>query len=323
MVVLRKLVPALLMSLAFALAGCTDGGGETNDGGGDSGGGEAPPVVATSTTGGIRGVVVDERITPIKGALIEVTGSDKNVTTGEDGLFAISGLEAGTYFVRASHPLFAAAQQSVDVVAGEENPESKRILLTRTVFAEPYMQTLQYDGFIVCSVNLVVVLSEECGEGVGVPDEECVPVTGPCVPIPPPGGTRVGGQANNNVQFDFTIGAGAQTVIVEKVWEYTSEAGKALYSPISTEWSCLPSCSGNGITSMDGESPLYASFDNATILEEEIVPDVTIISVFTWASPSYTGAVANQKYTDYVSVFYYVPAPEGWSFVAGDSDPFK
>lgn len=321
MVVPLKVVPALILSLAFALAGCTEGGGETNSGGDP--GADAPSVEATSTTGGIRGVVVDDRITPIEGALIEVTGTTKNVTTKADGLFSISGLEAGTYFIQASHPLFASTQQSVDVVAGDENPESKRILLTRTVFAEPYMQTLQYDGFIVCSVNLVVLLSEECGEGVGVPDEECVPITGPCAPIPPPGGSRVGGQSNNNVQFDFTIGAGAQTVIVEKVWEFTSEAGKALYSPISTEWSCLPSCSGNGITSMDGESPLYASFDNATILEEEIIPDTTVISVFTWASPSYTGAVANQRYTDYVSVFYYVPAPEGWSLVAGDADPFK
>jgi hypothetical protein len=73
---------------------------------------------------------------------------------------------------------------------------------------------------------------------------------------------------------------------------------------------------------IDGESPLYAAISNDTF-EDDVVPDTTIISVFTWASPSFTGAVANQKYTDFVTVFYHVPAPEGWSFVAGSPDPYK
>jgi hypothetical protein len=31
---------------------------------------------------------------------------------------------------------------------------------------------------------------------------------------------------------------------------------------------------------------------------------------------------ANQPFQLFVTAFYYLPAPEGWSFVAGDTDPF-
>lgn len=310
MVLLRKLVPVLLMSLAFVLAGCTDGGGEGKGAGGA--GGDAPPVEATSTTGGIRGVVVDERITPIKGALIEITGTTKNVTTGEDGLFAVSGLEAGTYFVRASHPLYASAQQSVDVVAGEENPESKRILLTRTVFSEPYFNTLTYDGFIVCSANAVLpvvggVLSEECGEGVGVP-----------------GVGRVGGQASNNVQFDFYVdGPGIASMVVEQVWDATGETSRGLVTPISLDWVCDPFCGGNTFASMEGESPLIANVDSAVLAKLNLTSD-TRVSTFTWASPATTpiGVTLQQKYTIFVTNFYFVPTTSDWSFVQGSPSPY-
>ncbi|MHB1261658.1 MAG: carboxypeptidase-like regulatory domain-containing protein [Thermoplasmatota archaeon] len=311
---MKTLVACLLLT-AFALAGCA-GSQTPDDQKADELAEGAPEIEVTETTGGIRGVVVDDAIRPIKGATVEVVGTDKKMTTDDTGLFSFSGLEAGPYFVKASHPLYDLQQQSVDVKAGVADPDPVKILLTRVVLQDPYLQTIKYDGFIVCSINLVVLLSEECGEGVGVPCDAGG------VPIPVIGCQRVGGQGNNNVQFDFTIGAGAKTMIVEKVWEPTSDAGTALYSPIATEWSCLPVCAGNQMASMDGESPLYAAIDNATLEGNEIIPDETLISVFTWASPSFTGAVLNQKYSDFITVFYHVPAPEGWSFVQGSPNPF-
>jgi hypothetical protein len=312
-----KTLLACLLLTAFTLSGCS-GGNETPESSRAEELAEgAPEIVVTETTGGIRGVVVDEAVRPIAGATVEVVGTDKKMVTDETGLFSFSGLEAGPYFIKASHPLYDVQQQSAEVAAGVANPAPVKILLTRVVLQDPYIQTLKYDGFIVCSANAVVpgvggLLSEECGEGVGVP----------CTVPPPVGCQRVGGQGNNNVQFDFTIGAGAKTIIVEKAWEPTSDAGKALYSPIATEWSCLPTCSGNYLGEMDGESPIYAAMSNDTF-EEEVVPDETIISVFTWASPSYSGTVLNQKYTDFVTVFYGLPAPEGWSLVNGDKDPYS
>lgn len=307
MTMASKPLLAVLLLAALALAGCAGGGGDA----GDDLANEAPEVDATETTGGIRGVVVDDAIRPIQGALVEVTGTEHRLTTDETGLFAFSGLPAGTHFLRASHPLYDAQQQSVEVRAGVRDPPAVKFLLTRVVFAQPYFETLKYDGFIVCSANIVVALSEECGEGVGV---ECVMPPLPC--------GRIGGQGNNNVQFDFTVGPGVQSVVIEQVWEPTSEAGRAFYSPISTEWSCTPVCQGNGITHMEGESPLYAFLDNATLEENDVLPDTTNITVFTWASREFTGVVLNQQYQIFVTNFYYLPAPEGWSFVRNDPPPF-
>jgi hypothetical protein len=304
--------PAMLafgLLMSALLAGCAGSGGEdpvdqlTED---------APELEVTSTTGGIRGVVVDEAVRPIKDAEVVVESTAKTAKSDADGLFVVDGLAAGTYVVKASHPLYDLVQQTVEVVAGVADPPAVKLQLTRIVFENPYVQTLKFDGFIVCSANLVVVLSEECGEGVGVPCE-----------VPPPVGCqRQGGQGNNNAQFDFTVAAGIKTVVIEQVWTATSEAGSAFYSPISTEWSCLPVCSGNVMTEMEGESPLYAVLDNETLEDNEIVPDTTVISVFTWASRESTGALLNQQYQVFATGFYYLPAPEGWSFVRGDANPF-
>lgn len=296
--------PACLLLAAFLLAGCAGGAGGAGE--------EVPELDVTSTTGGIRGVVVDEAVRPIADAAVAIQGQASQAKTDADGLFAVSGLPAGTYVVTASHPLYDQVQQTVEVVAGVADPPAVKLQLTRVVFEEPYLQTVKFDGFIVCSANVVIALSEECGEGVGVPCE-----------VPPPVGCqRHGGQGNNAAQFDFTIGAGAKTVVIEQVWTPTSEAGTAFYSPISTGWSCLPVCSGNVMAEMEGESPLYAVLDEETLVDNEVVPDTTNITVFTWASREFTGVLLNQQYQVFATTFHYLPAPEGWSFVRGDPNPF-
>lgn len=302
-----KTLLACFLLAAFALSGCA-GGASPEERQAQELAEDAPEIEVTDSTGGIRGVVVDDAIRPIKGATVEVMSTDKVVTTSETGLFVFSGLEAGPYFVKASHPLYDVQQQSVEVIAGVADPEPVKILLTRVVEQDPYLQTIKYDGFIVCSANVDNVgYSEECGEGVGVP-----------------GVGRIGGQDNNYVQHDFTVGVGTKTIIVEQVWEPTSDAGRAFYTPVSTDWVCDPFCGGNRLVEMDGESPLRGVIDNETLESNEIVPDETIISTFTWASLSSNpaGVVLNQPFTNFVTTFHFVPAPEGWSFVNGDPSPF-
>jgi hypothetical protein len=303
---------AVLALLSMVLAGCSGGGGAdpTDD---------VPTLEVTSTTGGIRGVVVDSSIRPIKEATVEVEGVGKSVTTDETGLFAFSGLDAGNYFVKASHPLYDLQQQNVEVQAGVADPKPVKFLLNRVVLETPYLNTIKFDGFIVCSINVDQVgYSEECGEGVGVP---CAPD-----PVPPnvtPCG-RVGGQGNNAVQMDFTVGAGAKSIVLEQVWQPTSEAGRAFFTLVSTEWLCDPFCGGNSLFTMDGESPLLGRADEEEMADNEIQPDSTIITSFTYASLSSNpaGAVLNQPFQNFVTIAYYLPLPEGWSFVNGDPDPF-
>jgi hypothetical protein len=309
------MLPATTKSLALAallaavlLAGCSGGGGKT----------EAPPlgevddVDATATTGGIHGFVVDQKIVPIKGATVSVTPGNKSTTTDAGGAFVLSGLEPGTYFVKASHPLYETQQQSAEVVAGEKDPKDLKFQLVRTVSQDPYYATIKFDGYIVCSVNSAAVLSEECGEGVGV---DCVQPPAPC--------GRVGGQDNNNIQFNFQVDAGAKSIVFEQVWEATSDAGAELYTPIGTNWVCNPNCSWDDVTSMEGASPLYAQIGEKEIDSSDIGPGMNV-TMFTWAGSfdSPAGVTLNQPFTDFATVFYYIPAPDGWSFVRGDPSPY-
>jgi hypothetical protein len=313
---------ACLLLTAFVLAGCAGGGGDPDV---DELAGEAPELEVTATTGGIRGVVVDEAVRPIKGATVEITSTDKKMETTESGLFAFSGLEAGTYFVKASHPLYDLQQQSVEVVAGVAEPAPVKFLLTRVIFANPYLTTEKFDGYIVCSAGQADVgYSEECGEGAGVPCED--PVTG--TPVPVCG--RVGGQGNNQVQYDFTVdNLDLRSIVVELSWEPTSEAGRELLTYVSTKWVCDPFCGGNVFVNGGGPSPLLlrAEAENGTIGGEDF-NTTEPFTVFTWANPyamDPTGTtnaptvVLNQPYQAFVTKSYYLPLPADWSFVAGSS----
>jgi hypothetical protein len=294
--------------VAFAcvfLAGCSAG---TLPGAADPDP-EGPSVDATSTTGGIRGVVVDEAIRPLAGVEVQVLGTGKNATSDADGLFAVSGLLQASYVVEASHLLYGSAQQAVQVLAGVRDPPLVRFQLVRNERAEPYTETLKFDGFIACSANAVVLLSEECGEG-----------------FPTPAG-RIGQQANSRVHFDFSVsGADIQGMVVEQAWEATSDAGRGFYTILFANYTCdsaLGYCGGDYAHVMEGESPLRGALDLEAIDTFGVAPGL-LMSVYTYASPATmpAGVVLNQPYQTFVTNFYGRPAPDDWSFVRGDPPPF-
>lgn len=311
--------PRALAAAAFALllAGCAAAPG---DGPGGDGPGVAD-VEATATTGGIHGFVVDEKITPIAGATVTVAPGDIATTTNEDGAFVVNGLAPGSYFVKAEHPLYDSAQQAAEVVAGESDPDDVRFQLTRVIFANPYAVLQKFDGFVVCSIGFFVYASEECGEGVGVPCE--VPVLG-C--------QRVGGQGNNHAQWDFYLdGPFIATLVVEMAWTSTSPTLTEFELNVANDWTCDPFCNGEQLNVTRGASPLYATVDFPRELEDkagepvELTAD-TRFSTFVWPNwghgdPGQLDVALNQPFTQFATAFYYLPAPDGWSFLAGDKLP--
>jgi hypothetical protein len=325
-----KAAPAVLLLACLVLAGCavrTDSGGGTFE----------PQVQVTDSTGGIRGVVVDQAIRPLAGATVTATapGTTRNATSDTNGGFAIAGLRPGLYLVKVSKPLYDTQQQSVDVQAGV-TPKVTKIQLTQLVFAKPYTQTLKFKGFIVCSLGTGVSASEECGEGVGVP----------CVQDPVPCG-RVGGQGNNKVQYDFEVdGPFLRTLVIEQVWQPNSEATGKFYTVApAVNWTCNPVCGGTEMNVARGASPLLSRIeaDGAGTAYTSANKTVhftasTRFSTFTWPDWDACGSgsgitgnptcltqfnyAANQEFSLFVSSFYYLPAPGGWSFVKGDAAPF-
>jgi hypothetical protein len=338
------LVCALLASLV--LAGCSSAPSDTS-----SGTPLAQPdeVQATDSTGGVRGVVVDQAIRPIKGATVSVSGSGatRNTTSDAAGTFVVSGLPAGTYLVKASHPFYETAQQPVDVKAGVKTPPIVKVQLNQKVSDRPYMTTLLFKGFVVCSVGGSAFASEECGEGVGLP---CQP------PAPePPFCHRFGGQGDNHVQYDFGVdGPFVRNIVIEQAWTPTSDATGHFYTVApATNWTCDPACGGNQIADMAGTSPLLSRIEvengvalahtpivraGGTTWNNQTVTAATKFSTFTWPQWGSCGGVSsipdhpdclsqanvatNQEFKLFVSSFYFLPAPEGWSLVKGDPNPF-
>jgi outer membrane receptor protein involved in Fe transport len=75
-------------------------------------------------TGSLTGRITDERDGLIVGAQVTLTASDgtqKSTLTNAQGLYTVAALPAGKYLLRVSAKGFAAAAQTVDVMAGERS----------------------------------------------------------------------------------------------------------------------------------------------------------------------------------------------------------
>lgn len=146
---MRRLPLAVLALLL--LSGCTAGGeAELSEA---EKAARSLDVEATETTGVIKGIVVDLTITPIAGVTVSLNGQNVSTTTNDLGAFAFADLEPGTYFLTTSHENYTSVQQSVDVVAGEQDPSPVRIQVAAILRADPrvdaYTATIFVDSSIV------------------------------------------------------------------------------------------------------------------------------------------------------------------------------
>ncbi len=312
------LLAALLV--VVSLAGCSDSAPATEvepDGPGQ--------VKATKTTGGIRGVVVDQSITPIAAAKVTIKETGAALDTDDKGMFIFNDLTPGLYTLEATKPLYDQVQVTTQVVAAVSDPDAVKIQLTRLTDQTPRAVTNVYDGYLFCSINVVVpevtyLLSEECGEGVGVD-----------------GVGRVGGNENNVAQIDFYIeSADAKTMMAEVVWDPSIAIGVtgAFNMGIYTDFLCNPSCGWDKqIDRKNGNSPLILRSDDGESSGQGMAGDIpsfadagfteeTVFSTFTWASSEESGVLLEQPFKVFQTTSYLLPLPETWSYVNGDTDPF-
>lgn len=270
---------AAAVLLAVAVSGCSGGDGAPRD--------DAPgiDVVATETTGAIRGVVVDAAIRPIVAATVSLStqSGPLNATTNEAGAFGFSSLAPGTYFVKASKPRFLATQASVEVVAGVAEPDVVKILLDVDPAKQASVDILGFEGFIECSISLVIFVIPAC-EGIG----------------------------NDHYTETFNITGRADFIQVEIVWEASTPTGDELYTNVDTT-------AGDNLGFGGGTSPLVVDItkDDAAALEGEGL----VVSVFANGQAADVGATIEQRFQVFIVVTHgFVPA-EGYLFSTDGAPP--
>lgn len=288
------------------------------------------PVEVTETTGAIRGIVVDERITPILGAEVTITGAvTQSTVTDKEGRFVFDGLEPGTYFLAATSSLHTGAQTSVEVVAGVAEPPLTRILLQRLFDQEPFIVQNKHDGFIECNQAGVYYASAPCVTDFTGLVSGNVNGTGPC--------NRAGCAPvlrtilRENRGFHIAVNPGWQAIIWEMVWEESSATFDTMGVTVSYNVTQRPA--SHNYATYGSKSPLRmqidlgVDFEPSNAVEPELIapegrPDLYYFVGVRQTVFPVPNVALNQPFQLFSTLFYYGVPPEGWSLVNGDESPF-
>ena len=310
--------------VAAALAGCAEEAAPVEEEGF-----EDVDLDVTESTGAIRGVVVNEAIEPVLDATIAISGmAAATTTTDEQGRFTFSALEPGTYFLEVSHPLHTGVQQSVDVVAGVEQPPIVKVQIQRLYSGDPYLVTVQNDGFFTCSQAGTIVwgyTSSPCHSiGWGTNIDLC---------------DDYGACLDQKRVFHAEVDAGWQTMVYEMEWEPTAQ-GTSQRKGMSVSTYHPERNKNHWFASVSAEAPMLFAINTGEMhptaqegdgpmgpVPAEGMTDMSMYMSVREPEPC-TGVVycpgfaVDQTFQSWLSQAYYLPLPEGWSFLAGDAAPF-
>ena len=310
---------AVCLLTVLAMAGCSSPAAEE-----DAAQFEDLSDGVSSTTGGIRGVVVDERIVPIEGAKVELNGASQGAATSDDqGRFVFSSLVPGTYFLKASSPLHTETQSSVDVVAGLEEPPIVRIQLERLFKQDPYSIQIVRDGFFECS---------QAGAGL-YSSSNCVydPYKWAFGPDEPSPTQPVDNVTTQEREWHADVNPGWQQLVFEMQWEPTTQSTSknmgivvSTYKPERDGAHCFAEFEGS--TPIRGQIDVGEEHETGCGVEPDEIPPEGMQRMSYFVSvrtDGFTpGFAVNQQFRVYLTMFHYGLPPEGWSIVNGDKLPF-
>lgn len=105
---------------------------------------DGTPAVRTGD-GLLSGVVVDEALHTVAGAVVRLPGMDQEKSTDEEGRFAFNGLWPGPYLLEADAKGFDPVEAVVEVK--DDATTQVRVELIRRPSEDPYHQTLKFEGY--------------------------------------------------------------------------------------------------------------------------------------------------------------------------------
>jgi Carboxypeptidase regulatory-like domain len=323
-------VAAAVLLLGALLAGCSDPEPSAlSDSAFDD-----LDLEVSATTGAIRGVVVDERIVPIAGASVALTGgaAEQAAMSDDQGRFTFSNLAPGVYFLAAQAALHEPAQTSVDVVAGVAEPPVTKLLLTRLFTQEPFVEQVKNDGFIQCNQAGIVYASAPCvtdftglaGSNLNGTVPGCTP--GGCAP-------QLRRILTEQRGFTYAVGPGWQQIVQEMTWQESSDTFSRM--GITFSYNETQRIASHWYARSDSTSPLRMQIDVGVVHPDAQIPEGYPDRIPAEGHPDlyyFVGvrqdtfpvpAVAvNQNFQIFSTAFYYGLPPVDWSIVNGDPLPF-
>lgn len=141
-----------LVLLAVALSGCAKGSANPAEAPGSSNVIEATDGQAGGGT--IEGVVTDDTLLPLAGAMVAIVGLEGVAVTGEDGAFAFRGLAPGGYVVQVNRLGYDSVSKRIDVAAEETIPV--QVILAPIVLKAIYVDVVQLNMFMGCGGGLLL-----------------------------------------------------------------------------------------------------------------------------------------------------------------------
>lgn len=294
----------LVMVLLLALAGCADEGTTPTE--------DGPRLDVTDDTGGIRGVVVDQAITPVVGATVAIRSLDIETATDDEGLFTFSGLEPGTYFLHVDKLLYDGAQTSVDVEAGVAEPKVVNIRITKLITAAPYVETHQFEGFYECAFALVFI-TDQCDMAVRT--------------IHDAGADPVPRQLQNNVNTAYVTWSDSILSVVQEGFWNEDATPKMWMMVDSTPIDNGCDCSDHTYVTAQGGAPTYGRADmpaevNAPANWPVAGEDIAIRGFIPFTDSATEAAYAiDVKFDIFTTFFHNHLAPEGWNIQEKDDFP--
>lgn len=319
---MRVWVAALLV--ATSLAACAESDDGADDGVDDF---DDVDVEVDEKTGAIRGVVVDESVVPVPDAAVVLTvdaNDQRDATSDEQGRFSFSRVPPGTYFLTASKDLHESVQTSASVEAGVRESPILKVQLPRLFQGEPFMQGVDFEGFFTCSQGRFpgyLYSSSPCHAQGAVDLDD------------------YGIELDQERTFHSDVDAGWQTLVFEMTWTPSAQGTSEMMGIVVSTYK--PERPGSHwFANVDSASPMRFQIDvgepgpNAGSTDPTMIPPEGIqdMSYFMsvrppedavcaiWCVPP--GFALDQSFHVYHNQFYYLPAPEGWSIVNGDTDPF-
>jgi hypothetical protein len=148
-----------LIAISLFLAGCVAGESSTTPSTTIAG-----PATVDESTGGIEGLVTDDQIAPIAGAMVGLTdAAGIETVTDAGGRFSLSNVPPGNHQLAVQKLGYESAAKKVDVVLGEVT-QGLQIVLVPLAVKEPYPEVLIHKGIIKNGVGVILTATcTNCG----------------------------------------------------------------------------------------------------------------------------------------------------------------